>query len=838
MFKKLVPFVIMLLIAVFVYREGIFSSETVLTSHDYNTSSVVWRQMGSEGSTAGGVWYRDYMAGWADQVLPYNVFWLTIKAFDPFTSLTMVYFLGTLLTGWFFYLFMRSTGVSVLGSLFGGVSLMLSNHFLTVLLPGHASKFMTFLWIPLVFLFLRKAVRDNRWTHYLYAGFFLGLSLQGQFYEAVLFFILLAAAYWLYLVLNKRETGIAFLAYIRTRVREILLHKLGFVIMIGLMLIMSLQLFPTMMNLATKTTAQQQDSGQKWDFATSWSLPPEEILDLVVPGVFGWKSGDEKMPYWGRMGKPSVASGLKLNNENVGMIVAILGLLACVILRKERGSEAGFWLGAVIATLIFALGRHLPILYGPFYHLPFMDSIRNPNKILWLTMFAVSVLGAKGFHLLFEKTLREKYRAGIEKFGRGLRVAVFVLGGLTILSLIVGPELRSLIVERTRNAAGAGHVIGYMPLAFLLATVFAAALWLMIRRLSNTKDSQRTLLIFACLIIFLAGFDLWLSGRHFVSYTPRETTLDYTGTPGVIVKNGQLAGIGYHAGKPDPVVSWLKQQTANGAGRVFVQLNQITDMYSRHLFPYYGIPCINFNPNPRLPLEYADFMQATGYHPYQYAPLAGTYLSVRYVLSLEQMQKTNLPGSIAASFHLTTWPEGQPTGLVYRIYEVTNSLPQAWIAYAVRESASSEAAMRALQTTNQRALLAPVVEKGRLPALAAFSSETALSLKTNAVCRFVTYGQTALEISVETKAPGLLVVNDAWHAGWTATVNGTPAPIHPVNILFRGVEVPAGASTVRMEYRPWPTLHAASLAGYGLILVVAVGEWFVRRKRRSDGTNP
>ena len=161
--------------------------------------------------------------------------------------------------------------------------------------------------------------------------------------------------------------------------REILWHKLGFALMIGIMLVMSLQLFPTMMNLATKATAQQQDSGQKWDFATSWSLPPEEILDLVVPGVFGWKSGDEKMPYWGRMEQPSVASGLKLNNENVGMIIAILGLLALSSC-AGAGSEAGFWLGAVIATLIFALGRHLPILYGPFYHLPFMDSILQSQQ--------------------------------------------------------------------------------------------------------------------------------------------------------------------------------------------------------------------------------------------------------------------------------------------------------------------------------------------------------------------------------------------------------------------------------------------------------------------------
>src|SRR5581483_10616456 len=43
---------------------------------------------------------------------------------------------------------------------------------------------------------------------------------------------------------------------------------------------------------------------------------------------------------------------------------------------------------------------------------------------------------------------------------------------------------------------------------------------------------------------------------------------------------------------------------------------------------------------------------------------------------------------------------------------------------------------------------------------------------------------------------GLLVLNDTWHQGWRATVDGAPAPIARVNHAFRAVPISAGSHEV------------------------------------------
>jgi uncharacterized membrane protein YfhO len=81
-----------------------------------------------------------------------------------------------------------------------------------------------------------------------------------------------------------------------------------------------------------------------------------------------------------------------------------------------------------------------------------------------------------------------------------------------------------------------------------------------------------------------------------------------------------------------------------------------------------------------------------------------------------------------------------------------------------------------------------------------------------------------LVIDATLARPGLLVVADTYYPGWEARVDGTPVPVHPANLMFRAVPVPAGTHTVTFRYRPRPFRAgiALSLLAAGICSVLAV----------------
>lgn len=70
------------------------------------------------------------------------------------------------------------------------------------------------------------------------------------------------------------------------------------------------------------------------------------------------------------------------------------------------------------------------------------------------------------------------------------------------------------------------------------------------------------------------------------------------------------------------------------------------------------------------------------------------------------------------------------------------------------------------------------------------------------------YKPDRLEYEIQTKQESFVVFSDVYHHKWTATVNGQPTQIYRVNYILRGIKVPAGKSTVVMEFRP-PEVFAA-----------------------------
>ena len=79
--------------------------------------------------------------------------------------------------------------------------------------------------------------------------------------------------------------------------------------------------------------------------------------------------------------------------------------------------------------------------------------------------------------------------------------------------------------------------------------------------------------------------------------------------------------------------------------------------------------------------------------------------------------------------------------------------------------------------------------------------------------RIKAYGDDRVTLDVDTPRTGLVVLHDVFYPGWTARVDGVPAPVLRADLLFRGVEVAAGHHTVEFAFHPLSLANLASLLG-------------------------
>jgi hypothetical protein len=109
-------------------------------------------------------------------------------------------------------------------------------------------------------------------------------------------------------------------------------------------------------------------------------------------------------------------------------------------------------------------------------------------------------------------------------------------------------------------------------------------------------------------------------------------------------------------------------------------------------------------------------------------------------------------------------------------------------------------------------------EDGADPGVAGITSETS----------------TEVRVAVDAARPAVLVLGDAFHADWHATIDGEDAPLGLVDETLRGVVVPAGSSEVVFSYRPVARDLGAAVSVVGILgLLGMAGGWALRDRRRA-----
>ena len=68
----------------------------------------------------------------------------------------------------------------------------------------------------------------------------------------------------------------------------------------------------------------------------------------------------------------------------------------------------------------------------------------------------------------------------------------------------------------------------------------------------------------------------------------------------------------------------------------------------------------------------------------------------------------------------------------------------------------------------------------------------------------------------------VLVLKEAWYPGWSARIDGAPAPCLPANVWARAVRVPAGRHEVRFVYRQRWLREGAVVSALCALLLLAL----------------
>jgi hypothetical protein len=156
-----------------------------------------------------------------------------------------------------------------------------------------------------------------------------------------------------------------------------------------------------------------------------------------------------------------------------------------------------------------------------------------------------------------------------------------------------------------------------------------------------------------------------------------------------------------------------------------------------------------------------------------------------------------------------------------RVYRNTSAMPRAFLADGF-VTLQGDAARRALRSGTIDLRQTVVLEHDPAsPPLATASDRSTDS----AIIRH--YENQRVTIETSSSGARLLVLSEVYFPGWTATVDGEPAPIHRANFAFRAVSLPEGKHIVEFRYRPRSFTYGLLASAVGVIAMVALA----RRKR-------
>jgi hypothetical protein len=546
------------------------------------------------------------------------------------------------------------------------------------------------------------------------------------------------------------------------------------------------QLVPTAELVRWTTRAD----GLDWEFATAASLPPWHLPTLALPELFGSGAGTYWPDVWWHWHELTAYSGL------LPLVLVPLGL------RRPRPAWVWYCTGLALVALVLALGRYTPV-YAAFYQwVPGYSSFRDPSRHLVLVSLAIALLAGRGADGLLGGTGR-----------RGVLLA--------LAAVVVAGAAGALAATGLAEPLGPAVVPG----------LEAWGLWSRpAGLLTTTAEAGSQVLLLVARACGVA----------------------------VVAATAALAAVVLARRAPPPVAALLLPAA------VFADLTLFAWPYLRTPLPLaagvpFGSPVAQFE--AFLGVETAARLRAVE-EPWRTAPLgrdavvagnAGYLLGTALAIGLDPLLPRRyaelaaaLTGTPVAAFeHLALYLEPTdsplwpllnaryrlvPVGGAYRLEEDPRALPRVVALPRVRTVTSATEGLAAITARDFDPGREAVLEA---PSLAAMDRAPAdATTPGHATLRHYAPG----DVEAEAVLPGggALLLLEAWHPGWTATVDGQPTAVYPADHAFLGVALPPGRHVVRFRFAPQSLLLGLGIgaATLGGVTLASVALW---RRRSGRG---
>ena len=664
------------------------------------------------------------------------------------------FIMHSILMGIFFYYFARHLRLSRQAAFIGGLLFMFSGHLISLIYPGHGGKIFTITWLPLALLFLDRALEDKPFYNLTLMGLIVGLMffaghIQIMFYcgIALLMFLVFRVA-----------------AGIRARGTKWAARGVaGFCFAFALgTLLYAVMLFPAWQYKGYTQRAGGLTGASTYQFATSFSQPPEDMLYIFLRNPFGWgKDYGPDFPnthdifYRGRI-------GLRLSIDYFSIFGLMLAFIGAAFVRNRYTWYAS---GLALLSMFLALGMFNPWYIYVYKYVPGFSMFRVPYAIMILLPFCFSTLAAFGLQKLLDLR-KDELRKLDFVIGGGAILGVSVLGvalywgsnmDRTVDSLLSRQWIREMLWNDFSDV--------YQRLGFFLKNLYvfvmflaAALLVLFVYRRGWLKVKYLTAVLAVCIL-----FEVWPVGWEFIKTVP------YSSVEGKFFKeSGQIKTI----------------EADHGDDRVL-------SLVSNNELPYYGIRTLaGYH---AVPLEYYEKLLDS----ISFDNGIINMLDAKYLMLPKEPEYdfASFPDD-AGGNRMKAKYEALPADGMY-FYKNHGAGRKAWLAGTVWKAGGEDEALGIVSDPRFDPFKMAVLTKDLdMPV------DRSADLSRQKV-EVTSYKPDRVEYAVSAPAAALMVASEVWYPGWKAYIDGKETEVFRTDYALRGIYMPAGEHKVVFKFEPF-----------------------------------